>query len=507
VNELLQTLRDCRDTLVKPVGDSIETARLQGRRQWFSIRWRIAPQDLLPGFMEARTEDSFFWQEPSHDIAIVGIGRAAALEALGHDRFNIVAGSARDLFSNLQLHDLDPDHVLEAEAAWADARGPLLMGGFAFYGKETEGEIDLAIRSESEWRGLGAGRMILPELCVVSSGSHAWVTRTCPVEPDDESGEILERLCAGIPGMASGTSSDILADPGLTETAAAEEQEGSGPEIRVQADRAHARYVAQVEAALEAIDAGEFEKVVLARSLKVEAGQDFDLGSFLASLREIYPTCATLVVRKADHWFISATPELLVALDGDEVTTAALAGSAPRGRNPREEEEYSRQLFGSDKERVEHDVVKSSICAALATVCGSLECPDEPRLLKLEGIQHLETPLRGRLLSQSRGNVGILDLVAALHPTPAVGGAPSGPAVKWLEQHEALERGWFAGPVGYLDAQGNGEFRVALRCALVRGKSARLFAGAGIVAGSEPQRELAETRLKLRAVLAPLTEI
>jgi isochorismate synthase EntC len=184
-----------------------------------------------------------------------------------------------------------------------------------------------------------------------------------------------------------------------------------------------------------------------------------------------------------------------------------VAGSAPRGRSPEEEARHSAALSESEKERIEHELVKRSIREALSESCGSLSGPAVPRLLKLEGIQHLETPLRGRLHAHRRGCTNVLNLVAMLHPTPAVGGAPRETALDWLEHFEALDRGWYAGPVGYVDGRGNGEFRVALRSALLRGRKARLFAGAGIVEGSEPASELAETRLKLRALLAPLTEI
>ena len=212
-------------------------------------------------------------------------------------------------------------------------------------------------------------------------------------------------------------------------------------------------------------------------------------------------------IRDRDCWFVSATPEKLVALSGGRVETAAVAGSAPRGRCQEEETRHSAWLLASGKERVEHEIVEHFIRDALRETCGPLEGPESPRILKLEGIQHLETPLFGSMLPSARGHISILDLVSALHPTPAVGGAPTEPALDWLEQHEGLDRGWYAGPVGYVDGKGEGEFRVALRSALLHRRRARLFAGAGIVSSSDPKRELAETRLKLRALLAPLTEI
>ncbi|MCP4039773.1 MAG: isochorismate synthase [bacterium] len=464
-------------------------------------------RDVLTDFLSARTRDAFYWQQPSHDFSILGVGRAAVIETSGCDRFAQAAARSRDLFDDLELYDLDTSSSSGCIDSVADSRGPLLMGGFAFY----DGEIE----PSSEWYGLGAGRLILPEVVTVCRAASAWVTRTCCVDARDREGELLDRFCAQLPDGAGprgstrapgGNASDITSE--FAQTAGlAGEVFACGPEIRVQADRTHGQYAAQVARAVEAIEAGKFEKVVLARSLRVAADSDFDLSSFLATLRSVYPRCATLAVREGDDLFVSASPERLVALDGDEVVTAAVAGSAPRGRSPEEEEQCSARLSESKKDRVEHEVVKRAIREALGELCGTLAGPLEPRLLKLEGIQHLETPLRGQLQPPWCGTANVLDLVARLHPTPAVGGAPRCAALDWLEHFEALDRGWYAGPVGYLDAGGNGEFRVALRSALLRDRSARLYAGAGIVAGSDPLSELAETRLKLRALLAPLTEI
>jgi isochorismate synthase len=503
VNVDLLRLRDNRETLRRGIRQSIARARERGRRQWLSLRWRARPRDLLTVFLSAQTADAFYWEEPSRAHSIVGLGRVAAIEAGGPGRFAEAATRSRELFEDLELHGLDapgsPAAGLDADDLVPDGRGPLLLGGFAFYDRE--------IDPQSEWYGLGAGRLLLPEVSIVCRDGGAWVTRTCSLGPEDRVDERLDCLCSEIPYELPRREVDPTSEHVPFEFGPTGEVLDSGVEIRVQSDRTHGHYMAQVSAALDAIDAGKFDKVVLARSLRVASDHDFDLASFLANLRSTYPSCATLAVRRGDDLFVSATPERLVALDGDRVRTVAVAGSAPRGRSPEEEAHYSALLRASEKERVEHEVVKRSIRAALGESCGSLDGPAEPGLLKLEGIQHLETPLRGQLLPRWRGTTGVLDLVAQLHPTAAVGGAPRGAALDWLEHFEALDRGWYAGPVGYLDARGNGEFRVALRAALLRGRNARLFAGAGIVAGSDPARELAETRLKLRALLAPLTEI
>jgi isochorismate synthase len=266
-----------------------------------------------------------------------------------------------------------------------------------------------------------------------------------------------------------------------------------------------------VLAAIDSIAAGEIEKVVLARSLGVRHDGRFELGRFLDSLRRIYPSCVSFAVSCGGDAFVGATPESLVRLEGDRVAACALAGSAPRGRSPEQDEVLGRGLRESKKDQEEHAVVVRVLRSTLEPLCRELRVSEAPDLMRVEGIQHLRTRFEGRVLRDADGRPSLLELVAALHPTPAVGGAPRREALEWIERCEGMDRGWYAGPVGWIDAEGGGEFRVALRSGLIRGGAqgdrARLFAGAGIVAGSDPESELRETRLKLRALLAPLTEI
>ncbi|MCH2186513.1 isochorismate synthase, partial [Myxococcota bacterium] len=301
--------------------------------------------------------------------------------------------------------------------------------------------------------------------------------------------------------------------PELAEPSQASPAEQRGEEYAVVADRAHDVYRGQVAAALRAIAAGDFEKVVLARALDVRHPGRFDVEAFLHSLQAIYPHCTTLAVSHGDDTVVAAAPELLLRRDGGRLETCALAGSARRGRSPEEDDALAEALQGSNKERAEHGAVVRSIRAALEPVCSTLKGPGEPELMRFEGIQHLATPLIGELEKGADGP-SVLELTARLHPTAAVGGLPVAEAGRWLTDHEGLARGWYAGPIGWLDAAGNGEWWLALRSGLIRNSKepggiseARLFAGAGVVAGSDPEGELRVTRLKLRALLAPLTEI
>jgi isochorismate synthase len=450
---------------------------------------------------------------------MVGLGNAFDIEVTGPERFREAASRARDHFSNHLVRVQDPSGGLH-ESATADSMGPRMLGGFGFYDSE--------ISTESEWREMGPGRLILPELLVVEDGISRYCNWTTSLDPGVEVEAFARSIAKGLesaratheaftgsgrPGGSTLPSIIAKARKNHEVERAADgpslvlESAGEGPEYRVRSDRSHEQYCARVEKALDDIAAGKFSKVVLARSLLVDHDASFSLTGFMGSLEEIYPSCVVLAVRRGESCFVSATPERLVALHDQQITTGAIAGSAPRGRTPEEDTELGNHLLDDPKERREHDLVRQMLLAALADVCSDLSGPREPRLLRLEGIQHLESPLVGRLASHAPNHMGILDLVDRLHPTPAVAGTPREVALDWLERWEDLDRGWYAGPVGFVDSRGEGEFRVALRSGLIRGGVARLFAGAGIVEGSIPRRELVETRLKLRALLAPLTEI
>jgi isochorismate synthase len=349
----------------------------------------------------------------------------------------------------------------------------------------------------------------LPALLVERAALTAFVRVEPGAGPDGLCASLGQRL-----ETLARRRARLQTSPPTVVTASGEELDlawPDGPEYRVRSDRPHAIFRGQVERALEAFATGALEKVVLARSLRIDHDGCFDVPAFLGRLRGIYPGCTLIAVGRGDDTFLAATPETLVRVRGASVETAALAGSAPRGREPEEDVALGRALLDSAKERAEHAHVVAAIWAALEPRCAVLEMPEGPSLRPLFGIQHLETRIRGRLRENDRD---VLRLVASMHPTPAVGGVPRAAAIEWLKRFEGLDRGWYAAPVGWLDAQGGGDFRVALRSGLIRNGvgseargSARLFAGAGLVEGSVPEQELTETRIKLRALLAPLTEI
>lgn len=260
----------------------------------------------------------------------------------------------------------------------------------------------------------------------------------------------------------------------------------------------------RVQAALGAIAAGRLSKVVLARAVRrdLPAGQRWDAARSWARLARVHPGAAAFLWREGGAAFVGATPEVLLRLRGAALETVALAGTAGRGADPAEDARLGAALLASDKERREHAAPVAAIEAALAAGGARGVRTGAARLRRLTHVQHLETPIRAE-----RGREGLLELAGRLHPTPATGGTPREPALAWLAAHERLERGAYAAPLGWLTPAGDGALVVALRSALFRGGSAWSFAGAGIVAGSDPAAEWAETELKLRAVAAGLVAV
>jgi menaquinone-specific isochorismate synthase len=259
-----------------------------------------------------------------------------------------------------------------------------------------------------------------------------------------------------------------------------------------------------VSSAVARIQAGDLSKVVLARDLYAVASDEIDARVLLARLAERYPDCWTF----SCAGLVGATPELYIRREGVAVSSLVLAGTTRRGRSDAEDARLGAALLASAKEVEEHRYAVADVRKALSPFCDRLDIDAEPSLLRLANVQHLATHVTGRLAAtQVPGTGGVLGehasslaLAAALHPTAAVGGTPTGTAMELIRELEGMDRGRYAAPVGWVDANGNGEWGIALRSAELDGRRARLFAGCGIVADSDPEAELAEAQNKFRAM-------
>ncbi|MFB4317162.1 isochorismate synthase MenF [Actinomadura sp. 21ATH] len=247
-----------------------------------------------------------------------------------------------------------------------------------------------------------------------------------------------------------------------------------------------------VATAVDRIRAGHLGKAVLARDLYAHATEPIDARVLLHRLAARFPGCYTF----SCAGLVGATPELLIRRTGGTLASLVLAGTTARGTGPADDTARAARLFASTKDRQEHAYAAEMVRDALAPLCTELTVPDRPELLTLPNVMHLASAVHGRL----DGDRSVLDVLAALHPTPAVAGTPTDTALQLIRELEGMDRGRYAGPVGWVDSRGDGEWGIALRCAQLEGTRARLFAGCGIVADSDPAAELAEAQSKFRAM-------
>jgi isochorismate synthase len=463
------------DSLQAAAGAAAEKARVVGRPILTYFNSRISSLDPLDLFDRAglATGDRVFWEQPAQQFAVVGLGSAWACVAGGPAPFT-------DATAAWQICLQEAVRCDEAdEAPWG--AGPLALGGFAFSPMGARG---------TQWEGYPSGKLVLPRLTVSRIGPETWVSIAVLVEPDksalpravSEIEELSRRLAAGRDDQHR---SSARAEVGVSLVA------GEFPRA--------ADWKAMVRKAAQAARDGAFTKVVLARAVKVR-GIQANAAQVLWRLREGYPGCTLFAASAGDRCFLGATPERLIRVRNGEVSTAAIAGSAPRGATEEEDRRLGEGLLASPKERLEHAVVVDVVKNVTAEVCSDVRVPTVPELLRVANVQHLSTPLLGRL----RDRLSVLELVDRLHPTPAVGGFPRRAALPWIEDHEGLDRGWYAGPIGWIDHAGEGEFAVAIRSAILHRSEAVLYAGCGIVADSDPEQEYAESVLKLRPLLSAL---
>jgi len=417
--------------------------------------------EAISFFARAGTaRDRALWLRPGSGEALVGVGAARTLVGRGVGRFKQVSTA---------WHALLQDAVVD-DGAGQTCGGPLLLGGFSF---------DPAHGGPSTlWQDFPDARLVLPERMLQLRDGSAWLTTNVVVDPD-----------AGFDGQRPAEPAGPPAPGGLD------------------ADRtlSPATWKALVGSVARGIRSGQLglEKVVLARAQHVEQPEPIDPQRALRHLAASYPSCTVFAIAHGASCFLGATPERLIALHAGTASTVALAGSGPRGATPSEDQRLGEHLLRDPKERAEHAIVVGALRDSLAQVCTRVIADTQPQLKQLANLHHLLTPIR----AQVAAGVGVLDLVERLHPTPAVGGFPRQRALELIRACESLDRGWYAGPIGWLDRAGDGEFVVGIRSALLNGNMATLFAGCGIVADSNPATELAESGWKLQPMLAALAPL
>jgi menaquinone-specific isochorismate synthase len=413
------------------------------------------------------TDRWFCWEQPDRGFALSGIGTAAEVVSRGADRFSdLAAGCSR------VVHD----RVAEEPTGLPAGAGPVWSTALAFASDGGSAPI---------WSSLPPALAVLPEVAIARGEGRSFLT-VCAVPASDASPEqVLQSVSGRLASLRPAALTP--ADP---HPSAASSISGRHPPER---------YEQIVATAVERIRGGEVDKVVLARELTVESPAAIDPASQLGAMRNLFPSCFCFCFGSPEASFIGASPELLVRRSGAVAATVALAGTTGRSADPAVDDHLGEAMMRSPKVRDEHGIVVRRIERTLRPHSVWVHAEDEPSVIKVGNLQHLATPIRAQLAESNSA----IELAGYLHPTPAVGGEPREPALALIDELEGIDRGWYTGPMGWMDVAEDGEFCVGLRSALLRDREAHLFAGCGIVADSDPAAELQESELKFE-VLLPL---
>jgi isochorismate synthase len=452
---------------------ALERGIARGRRTLVSVTAVAPVEDPCAAIFASRLASDrwFCWEQSDRDFALAGMGVARAASSRGARRFEEIARA---------VGETGRDAVLDEPRGLPAGAGPVWLGGFAF---DPEGG------GSATWSSFEPGSLFLPELSICRRGEEAFLTVNAVVAPGDDAERRAAELGARLGGLRTDATLPLL-DPHPT----------ARPEIS--SARPPGAFEEAVEEATARIAAGEMQKVVLAREVIVSAAAAHDPAPVFGAMREQFPACFCFCAGTPEAAFIGASPELLVRRSGAGVSTVALAGSTRRSSDPAVDDHLGERLMRSDKDRREHRIVAERIVRRLRPHAVWVETGPEPEIVKVANIQHLATPVIAQLAEPRSA----IELAGMLHPTPAVGGEPWPAAAAPLTELEQMDRGWYAAPLGWMDATEDGEFCVALRSALLRDRDAHLFAGVGVVAGSDPEAELAETEVKLGAMLPLLAD-
>ncbi len=395
-----------------------------------------------------------YWHRPSEDHKLMGLGQVAMLVAEGDDRFI----QLQDQYGALQQHWT---HISQGKIK----SQPRAFLGYGF---------DTQQSAHPLWRGFPDSQLFIPGLLIEWQGERCNLTFTCRSDKVKDVNLTIMNWLELAQRAARSDAADIASAPSLK---------------HLQHEPAESVWLDRVEQAKQTIDTGKLDKIVLSRRIRTQADEAISLTHLLPALEQKYPGCTLLAMNFGAASLVAATPERLFKVRMGEVTADALAGTlAADDRLPR-----------LDMQEYEHAPVVKAIERAMTPLCEHLEFPRQPKRMLLGNLQHFWTPVKGRL----KNKVSLFQLLHNLHPTPAVGGVPTTQACDWIRQQETW-RGWYTGGFGWIGDNREGDIVVLLRCALIDGKHAELFAGAGITSVSNPADELNETRMKFDAMLGAL---
>jgi menaquinone-specific isochorismate synthase len=443
----------------------------QDQSKIISIALEIPPVDPLVVLekMAHPHQLSFYWEQPEKSEAIAAIDAVSYLNVGGESRFQ----EAQEFINNC----LEKTTVIEDKNyRWLE---PLFFCIFTFSELVNRGDLLFS-----------PGTVFLPKLQVFRRGNIGGLVANLKVDKKTKIDSLTKQTWQqfqSIKKLLNSVNNRLIKSYYKTE-------------IKI-LEREAELFKSGVKSALELIKNDRISKIVLAHCLEVSTSQKISVIECLSKLRDRHSDCYIFAANNGKgQVFLGASPERLISIQNRQLIADALAGSAPRGKTPIQDAEFANLLLSSEKERREHHAVLEFITDSLQKLGLTPQAAPVPQILALANIQHIWTPIKAQITQK----VHPLQIISLLHPTPAVAGTPTPIACQYIRQFEPFERGLYAAPLGWIDSQGDAEFIVGIRSALIEGDRAKLYAGAGIVAGSDPDQEFAEIQLKLQPLLKAL---
>ena len=449
---------------------------LEQQKKYFAVSFSIQPIDVLAAIEQSRSKYSFqyYWEKPTDKFSIAAGGELERIVSKGSTRFRASSTQGKTLLNTVH-------HFKALNHSNAVVH---LFGGFSFFDEN----------NSETWQSFKSASFTLPEWTIICEGKTCVLTACIPINDLNDLGSVKQRF--------EETLINLEPIYNVQEYHVSENQnERSLNHLVSDQHLDHVHWVETIERAKDHIYAGNFSKVVLARELVIKPEEPVQDTYILNRLRHQYPDCYSFLVRNNDEAsFIGSTPERLASFNSNFVLTEGLAGSISRGKTASEDAKMEYDLLHSSKDIHEQAIVLEAIKERLEPFSKEINHPNSPAIKKLSNVQHLYTPIRATM----KDGISRTEVLKNLHPTPAVGGFPRNEAVEFIKKHENFDRGWYAAPVGWINASGNGEFIVGIRSGLITKEKVRFFAGCGIVQDSDPEKEWEETNMKFIPMLSAL---
>lgn len=456
-------------TLTSFLHDAKMNATEKGKNQLISWTKKIDPLSLIDAYKRTENlkENRLFWSNSNQSFILLGLGTVKEIT------------ESEQYFERLEQKWAKLiDEALIYNPYEQQGTGLVALGGMSF---------DPLRKRTKLWEKFPMSQLTIPSYVIVCDDGDYYITMNRYISEHDEVDLIVDQLIEVEEMMRTKEHTPL----------------NSNSKINERIEKDPVGWKQSVQKAVEVIQAGEADKIVLARELRLKLSDRVHVSTLVDKLMKTQEQSYIYAYEQGDNCFIGASPERLVQIQGTSLLSTCLAGTAPRGKDDVEDEQIANdELLYNAKNRDEHDHVVQMIKSSIAPFCHNINIPDAPVILTLRNLQHLYTPVTATL----NKDVSVFDLIKTLHPTPALGGVPTNKALQFIREEEPFDRGWYGAPIGWLDGAGNSEFAVAIRSGLIQKDEMSLFAGCGVMADSDPEEEYEETAVKFLPMLSILEE-